>query len=190
MKGDDPDLLPADPLVPVFFPRSSVADASVGNVLVDSCLQLALRLTKMALSVACYCWRTRTSARREGRPASLPSPTAEGRWIKILWWAPPTGSLVVPGDPAERRIPMKRFYARGSWTWLALVVLGTAAPCAWADSSYSTVVLADMPLGYWRLGDSAPILPAADASGNGYAGTYNGGVTVGQSGAINGDPDT
>jgi hypothetical protein len=36
-------------------------------VLADSCLQLAVRLTKMQVYVACYCWRTRTFTRRRGR---------------------------------------------------------------------------------------------------------------------------
>jgi large repetitive protein len=85
---------------------------------------------------------------------------------------------------------MKRFYTRGYWAGLALVVLGTSASCAWAGINYSTVILADTPLGYWRLGESDPSLPAADASGNGNDGTYNGGVTLGQPGAINGDPDS
>src|SRR5438874_13602683 len=88
---------------------------------------------------------------------------------------------------------MKRFLRAGKWGLVVLLVLGTAVavvPRASAGAGYSAVVLADTPLGYWRLGESDASQPAKDASGNGYDGTYNGGVTVGQPGAINGDADT
>jgi hypothetical protein len=58
-----------------------------------------------------------------------------------------------------------------------------------ASEAYSAVVLAKGPVGYWRLGELAGPM-AADASGNGYDGTYNGNPTFGQPGAIVGDPDT
>jgi Concanavalin A-like lectin/glucanases superfamily len=54
--------------------------------------------------------------------------------------------------------------------------------------SYSAVVLADNPAGYWRLGDSGAT--AADASGNGRDGTLSGGITTGAAGALAGDADT
>jgi hypothetical protein len=46
------------------------------------------------------------------------------------------------------------------------------------DSSYADLVLADRPLAYWRLGELSGSV-AADASGNGHAGTITGGVTLG-----------
>jgi subtilisin len=47
-------------------------------------------------------------------------------------------------------------------------------------------LLADQPAGFWRLGESAGGV-AADASGNGLAGTYGSGITLGQPGAVSGD---
>jgi hypothetical protein len=55
--------------------------------------------------------------------------------------------------------------------------------------SYSQVVLAKGPVGYWRLGEAGS--PTAfDSSGNGNGGTYYGNPSFGQPGAINNDPDT
>lgn len=57
-----------------------------------------------------------------------------------------------------------------------------------AVSRYFAEVMADEPAGYFRLGED--VTPTAfDASGNGHEGTYQA-VTVGEPGAIAGDPDT
>lgn len=53
---------------------------------------------------------------------------------------------------------------------------------------YAQQVLADAPVGYWRLGEASGTV-AADASGNAHPGTITGGVTLGQPGAI-ADGDT
>jgi hypothetical protein len=50
-------------------------------------------------------------------------------------------------------------------------------------------VLADGPIGYWRLGERSGT-NAVDATGNGHAGTYLGGVTLGVPAALVGDTDT
>lgn len=55
-----------------------------------------------------------------------------------------------------------------------------------AGTSYSTVVLADSPTLYWRLDESSGIT-AADTSGNSHLGTYSGGITYGQTGAVTGN---
>lgn len=55
-----------------------------------------------------------------------------------------------------------------------------------AASSYSTEVLADSPVGYWRLGESSGT-NAADSSGNGNNGTYENTPTLAQTGAVTGD---
>lgn len=60
---------------------------------------------------------------------------------------------------------------------------------AYASNAYSSVVLAKGPVGYWRLGELAGPT-ASDSSGDGYDGSYFGNPTLGQPGAINGDPDT
>lgn len=52
-----------------------------------------------------------------------------------------------------------------------------------ASSTFAAEVLADGPIGYWRLGD----LTAADTSGNRNDGAASGGVTFGQPGLFGGD---
>lgn len=54
---------------------------------------------------------------------------------------------------------------------------------------YSDTVLADSPVGYWRLGEAEGSTDAADGSGNGRTGTYVGGVTLQQDGALLGSDD-
>lgn len=49
---------------------------------------------------------------------------------------------------------------------------------------YSDVILADGPVGYWRLNDAVGSGTVADSSGNGYTGTVNGGVTLGETGFL------
>ncbi len=55
--------------------------------------------------------------------------------------------------------------------------------------SYSSEVLADSPIGYWRL-DETSGTNAADSSGNSHAGTYTNGPTLNQTGLLAGDADT
>ena len=76
---------------------------------------------------------------------------------------------------------------------IALLMLGATAPCALADASYSTVILSDAPIGYWRLGEPGTATIAVDSSGNlptTHNGVYSRGVVSGQPGAIKGDPTT
>lgn len=56
-------------------------------------------------------------------------------------------------------------------------------------TAYSGAVLADAPLGYWRLGEASGTT-MVDSSGNGRNGTYAAGVTLGTAGLITGDTDT
>jgi hypothetical protein len=56
-----------------------------------------------------------------------------------------------------------------------------------ALSSYAVEVLADQPVGYWRLGEAPGSASAVDASGNGNTGSYSGGVTLGLPGFHGGD---
>ena len=57
-----------------------------------------------------------------------------------------------------------------------------------AAPTYQSTVVADRPLGYWRLGDSGPSV--TDLSGNGHDGTADAGVVFGQTGLVPGDADT
>ena len=56
-------------------------------------------------------------------------------------------------------------------------------------TGYSATVLADSPAAYWRLGEASGTT-AADASGNGRAGSYLNTPTLGQPGALSGDANT
>src|SRR5262249_30321060 len=51
-----------------------------------------------------------------------------------------------------------------------------------AISNFAAEVLADGPIGYWRLGEALGSVTAADASGNLNNGTASGGITFGQPG--------
>jgi Concanavalin A-like lectin/glucanases superfamily len=64
------------------------------------------------------------------------------------------------------------------------------AACSPRQSSYSSVISSTPGLvGYWRLGESSGTV-ACDSTANYDNGTYLGGVTLGTTGAIAGDPDT
>lgn len=54
-----------------------------------------------------------------------------------------------------------------------------------AEGGYAAQVLADNPLGYWRLGETSTSQPAQDSAGS-HAGTYVGPVGVGQTGLVAG----
>mgnify|MGYP003394174013 CR=1 FL=1 len=56
-----------------------------------------------------------------------------------------------------------------------------------AISNFAAEVLADGPIGYWRLGEALGSVIAADASGNLNNGTVSGGTTFGQPGFHGGD---
>src|SRR5262245_61608327 len=51
-----------------------------------------------------------------------------------------------------------------------------------ASDEFANAVLADQPVGYWRLGEPVGSVTAADASGNGNDGTCSGGIKFEQPG--------
>ena len=54
-------------------------------------------------------------------------------------------------------------------------------------SAYSDAVLADSPVGYWRLGEASGAF--VDSSGNGNNGAAVGSPTYGETGALSADSD-
>jgi hypothetical protein len=58
-----------------------------------------------------------------------------------------------------------------------------------AGNRYGNAVLADAPIAYWRLGEASGST-AADSSGHAATGSYVGGVTLGQPGALANDTNT
>jgi parallel beta-helix repeat protein len=79
--------------------------------------------------------------------------------------------------PADQTFPIR-------WRTEPTVIPGTGA-------EYSAEVLTDptapAPVGYWRLGDSAPSTTAVDATGNGYDGVYTNGPLLNQTGIFTSD---
>jgi hypothetical protein len=57
------------------------------------------------------------------------------------------------------------------------------------SQAYRAAILAKQPVAYWRLGEASGDT-AVDETGNGHDGKYVQNPTLGQPGAINGDPDT
>ncbi|HZV73099.1 MAG TPA: LamG-like jellyroll fold domain-containing protein, partial [Conexibacter sp.] len=70
-----------------------------------------------------------------------------------------------------------------AWSPVASATTQAAAP----PTSYASVVAADRPVGWWRLGESSGTTAANQAGGS--AGTYAGGVTLGQTSLLPADPD-
>ena len=66
---------------------------------------------------------------------------------------------------------------------------GGSVVASGGSGGYAAEVLADGPVLYWRLDETAGIT-AMDASGHNHHGTYNGTLQFGQPGAIVGDTDT
>ena len=69
-----------------------------------------------------------------------------------------------------------------------LTIQGPTNAAANGSAAYTTQVLFDGPLAYYRLGDAGAT--AVDSSGNGLNGTFQGGVTKGVAGVLPGDPNT
>jgi hypothetical protein len=87
------------------------------------------------------------------------------------------------------RLTRRDLLRKAAAAGLAGMIGGALTRTVIASDLYSQVVLAKGPVGYWRLGEAAGP-DAADSSGYGNAGTYNGSPSFGQPGAIVNDPDT
>lgn len=74
-------------------------------------------------------------------------------------------------------------YAKDVHAWAGTETGTFTQPTALLHSGYATLVQADAPEGYWRLEETSNTT-AADTSGNGHAGTYTTGPTLGQPGGL------
>jgi len=78
----------------------------------------------------------------------------------------------------------------GKTTFFVAIAVLVAVADTWAAGvSYSEAVLADNPIGYWRLGETSGS-NALDASGSDLHGSYRGVVTLGQQAGVVTDSDT
>jgi len=106
------------------------------------------------------------------------------------------GNVVLNGNGSFTYTPNAGFVGSDSFTYEAndgtlnsntatvnITVNGASLPF------YRDAVLALNPVGYWRLGETSGTV-AVDESGNNLNGTYAGGATLGQVGAINNDNNT
>ena len=74
---------------------------------------------------------------------------------------------------------------------VGVLICGAAITAPAGASLYSTAVLDDSPVGYWRLGESAGTTVTDSATGGGTQdGTYYGSPTLGEPGALPYDGDT
>jgi PKD repeat protein len=103
----------------------------------------------------------------------------------VFGWQPQAGDFVTRDYFHPSRTGQARLSAI---TWEAGIQFGTPPPPPPPGTGYAEAVLADGPVGYWRLGETAGTV-AANAVPGGVAGRYSGGYTLGALGAIAGDGD-
>jgi hypothetical protein len=109
--------------------------------------------------------------------------------VRSTFWIKPTLSFTDTGlDPGSTHTyTVDAVEANGANTSPASAEASVTVTTV--NAPYTDTVKADAPILYWRLGESSGTT-AADASGNGRTGSYQGTVELGQPGAINGDSDT
>jgi subtilisin-like proprotein convertase family protein len=113
---------------------------------------------------------------------------------------PASSSLPAPAPAAPYAMNLGAFNGtapNGAWSLYIIDDYGDAAGSldGWSldittDDTYAGVVAADAPAGYWRFGEPSGSTVQIDSSGHGNNGTYLGGVTLAQPGALAGNPNT
>ncbi len=111
---------------------------------------------------------------------------ASGAWVFAAGTMSWSWALGTPGyyDPRLERATRNVFE-----TFLAGAIARPVPPPPPATTVYPRAVVADRPLAYWRLGDTAG-WHAVDATGNVRDGLLSGGFTRGAVGALEADPDS
>jgi hypothetical protein len=115
-------------------------------------------------------------------PLFTSAPTRSTFWILPTFSFTDTG--LTPGTTHTYRVDAKE--ANG--TNVSSKSSAASATVAITDAGYSTTVKSDAPWEYWRLGEASGTT-AADSSGNGHTGLYQGSIAYSQTGAITGDPN-
>jgi RHS repeat-associated protein len=135
-------------------------------------------------------FRHEPKGRRGGALAALVAVSL----LLTLLWAPPALADTPPVNTALPTIDGtadvgQTLHANpGTWT-------GSPAPTfayQWQDctaADYRSAVLADAPVGYWRLGDAIPSTVAYEESAAHWSGTYTNGPTLGAPGLLTDDPN-
>jgi hypothetical protein len=116
-------------------------------------------------------------------PLFTSAPTRSTFWILPTFSF--TDTSLTPGSTHTYRVDAKE--ANG--TNVSSKSSAVSVTVASTDAGYSTTVKTDSPWEYWRLGEASGTT-AADASGHGRTGLYQGSIAYSQAGAITGDPNT
>jgi hypothetical protein len=98
-----------------------------------------------------------------------------------------TDTTVAPGSTHTYKVDAKE--ANGTNASVKSAATSVTVAGGGVAPSYRDTVIGDSPFQYLRLGEASGTA-AADASGNGRTGLYQGTVTLGQAGAIAGDANT
>jgi fibronectin type 3 domain-containing protein len=117
------------------------------------------------------------------------TPIASTKVTSYFWQQPVVGftdSGLALGSQHTYRVEAVETYGTGSSPMSAASAKVTVSN---GSTGYAATVLGQNPAGYWRFGESSGTI-AADSSPSLDGGTYTGGVTLGQPGAIIGDSNT
>jgi len=130
---------------------------------------------------------------KERRGGALAALVAVSLLLTLLWAPPaladtPPVNTALPTIDGTADVGQTLHANPGTWT-------GSPAPTfayQWQDctaADYRSAVLADAPVGYWRLGDAIPSTVAYEESAAHWSGTYTNGPTLGAPGLLTDDPN-
>jgi len=117
-------------------------------------------------------------------PLFTSAPTRSTFWILPTFAF--TDTSLTPGSTHTYRVDAKEANGTNVSSKSSAVTVTVAS----TDANYPTTVKVDSPYLYWRLGEASGATTAADSSGKGHTGLYQGSVAYSQAGAITGDANT